>query len=138
MKRLLTLPIALLAVLAMSSTALAAAVKAPIQKGNSFCGANESGLPVIGKVTFSRKGNIVKLSVALKHATPNTTYTVELFGNGCVGLNSNVLSVTTNAKGSGHGKGSTEVPAETTEVFADPYTGGGPAGSNDTPFVSLP
>jgi hypothetical protein len=109
--------------------------KAPVQGGNSFCGENRTELPVLGTASFSRKGNKLTLTVALKHGGQNTTYFVDLYGNGCSDLGV-LFDLTTNSKGVGKAKGTIEVPEGDTEFFADPINPS--VGSNDTPYVSLP
>jgi hypothetical protein len=117
-----------------SAKAKTSHAKANIQNGNGDCGKNHPELPVIGTVTFKRVGNIVTLNVVMKHAEPNKTFGVFLYGPACGQLGM-PLSVTTNKKGSGKGSGSIEVPAADTEFFADPYDH---VVGNDTPYVKLP
>ncbi|HTZ63035.1 MAG TPA: hypothetical protein VMB51_02935 [Solirubrobacteraceae bacterium] len=109
--------------------------KAPFQEGNSYCGANDAELPVVGTAALSRLGNELTVSATLKHGVPNSTYEVEVWGNECDYL-ATAFELTTNSKGIGKGKGTIDVPEGDTEFFVDPFTLS--VGNNDTPYVTLP
>lgn len=130
------LTLAMTACLGGVASAKPSHAKAPIQQGNEFCGKNEPGLPTIGTVAFKRVGNVVTLKVLMKHGEPNKAYEILLYGNVpfCQGFGP-VFTITTNKKGVAKGSGSTEVPPEETEFFADPWNG---IKSDDTPYVKLP
>jgi hypothetical protein len=107
--------------------------KAPIQAGNASCGGNETTDKVIGTTSYHRLGDTVKISYDLKHALPNSEYTVELWGNSCEEF-AVVGEVITNKKGVAKVVGDVTVPAGSVRFFA---TSLGPEGFNDTPAVEL-
>ncbi len=113
-----------------------ARAKAPLQRGNGDSGANLTELPVSGTAWLKRTGNTVTVKVKMKHGLPNSTYEVQLFGNGvfCEFLGV-VFEYTTNAKGNGGGSGSMTVGSNETAFFVDPESSDE---ANDTPYVSLP
>jgi hypothetical protein len=107
---------------------------APIQSGNAYCGADESSFPVIGFTNYHRNdATTVSVNYHLKKAIPNSTYYVQLWGNGCDYLGT-VAIITTNSNGVANGNGDVTVPATATRFFATAY---GPNGYNDTPAITL-
>lgn len=135
MKKLVLLPAVLLALLGMGSTAMATGVNEPIQEGNASCGGNETGLPVIGLTTFTRKNDTVTFVYKLKGAIPNSSYAVELWGNsgGCHEI-AFVGNVITSRGGNASKKGVVHVATSENLFFASSF---GPNGYNDTPTVEL-
>jgi hypothetical protein len=107
--------------------------KANIQSGNAFCGANVSSLTVIGFTNYHRVGNTVSVEYHLKNAIPNSSYSVQLWGNSC-SFFGYVKTVKTNSKGVANGTGAVAVPGSSTRFFATAF---GPNGYNDTPAVTL-
>ena len=136
-KRVLTM--VLVAVVGAGISALSATAdsagnpKADIQAGNGYCGADVQSLPVAGFTNYHRTGDTVSIEYHLKNGVPNSTYTVELWGDACsfIGV---VTTVTTNGNGVANGNGSITVPSSSTRFFA---TAWGPNGWNDTPAVTL-
>lgn len=106
--------------------------KSDIQSGNAYCGA-ETPLPVIGFTNYNRVGNVVHVEYHLKNGIPDSTYYVQLWGDGCDFFGS-VATVTTNDNGVANGNGDVTVPPTSTRFFATAF---GPNGANDTPAVIL-
>ncbi len=144
MRRLcLLIASALMLTVAVGGVASAAGkktAKANIQGGNYHCGANETGDPTLGTVSYKRSGTTVTVKVSLKMGAPNAKYQVALYGNECTGIAALPAPFTTNKKGVGKASGSFTVPSGDTEFFATVYqeTGPGEFGvPNDTPYVML-
>jgi len=128
-------------VVCMSAAAYAKGTKAkaPIQRGNANCGANETGDPVLGSVSFARSGNRLTLKVKFKGGDPFTDYEIYVFGPECELIAGDGLTFETNKKGNGKATYTLEVPEEDGSFFADvDIEGPFSIVSNDTPYVTLP
>jgi hypothetical protein len=94
--------------------------RAPLEE--KVCAWGSASVQPIGRVHFSRAGNIVDLNVVL-HARPNASYTVRLFvppppsGVGCEAIEGSFV-VSTNARGMGRGTGSFTVNNQGNGAFA--------------------
>jgi hypothetical protein len=123
------------------ATAKTATAKAPLQAGSGDCGKGNPSGPLLGTVSFRRKGDKVSVTVAIKSGEPNTKYDVFLFGNGCH-IVSPLAEFTTNAKGKKNASITfvvNEADEADTEFFVDVdafVEGAEQEGS--TPSVALP
>jgi hypothetical protein len=107
----------------------------PVQKGNAFCGANDTRLPVVGRVNLIRDATRLYVGVGIANLRPDSTYYIFLYAQGCDYLGA-IGTLRTNASGGASGKFSADFPSEYTGAFVDPYNP--TTGSNDTPYVTLP
>jgi hypothetical protein len=102
---------------------------APIQEGNSLCGADVPQLAVIGSVDFDRKGQKLTMTFHLDGAETNASYSAELYSGDCAFLMT-LGSITTDANGDGSRSFDVRVPGKS--FFGTIY---GTNGYNDTPIV---
>ncbi|MHB8533602.1 MAG: hypothetical protein ACYDC2_12865 [Solirubrobacteraceae bacterium] len=109
--------------------------KAPIQKENENCGANEPADPTIGTVSFKRRGTTVSVKVLIKKGKPEATDGIWLVGDGCNAVGLFPATLATDSKGVGRVSSSLTVPSGYTHFFASVHYSGGLA--NDTPYVTL-
>ncbi len=129
---------------AVASAASANNPKAHIQQGNSACGADLSTLPVIGFANYHRNGDTVSVQFHLKHALPNHSYYIQLWGGACSFLGPVIPTqtytigklVTTNKKGVANANIRVHVSSSLTRFFATAQDGTTFVWS-DTPAVTL-